>query len=247
MKRVVVTITLIGLATLASAQENAAETIIQRSVEADAADWKAAPEYDHFERDQQPNGGTKTYEERMIMGSPYERLVEVNGKPLSPDRQAEEQSKLEAEISRRQNESQQDRAQRITRYEKDRKRNRLLMEQLAKAMDFVLVGEQKLEGRDVYVLKATPRPGYKPPNLETQMLRGMQGKLWIDKETFQWGRLKPRLYTRCRSKAFSRKCNQVHASNWKKHRSRTVSGFRSTCHEIAGQNTLPHPSPVTGG
>ena len=46
----------------------------------------------------QQGGGTKTYEERMIFGSPYERLVAVNGKPLSPEQQTEEQQKLEAAV-----------------------------------------------------------------------------------------------------------------------------------------------------
>jgi len=52
-----------------------------------------APDYDYIERDRQQGGGTKTYEELMILGSPYERLVAVNGKPLSPERQTQEQTK----------------------------------------------------------------------------------------------------------------------------------------------------------
>jgi hypothetical protein len=48
------------------------------------------------------------------------------------------------------------------------------------------MGEQRLGAQDVYVLKATPRPGYKPPNTEAKVLTGMEGKLWIDKQTFQW-------------------------------------------------------------
>ena len=53
----------------ASFAQNDVETIIQRSVEANAADWKAAPDYDYIERDRQPGGGTKTYEELMISAS----------------------------------------------------------------------------------------------------------------------------------------------------------------------------------
>ena len=60
------------------------------------------------------------------------------------------------------------------------------MEQLTKALDFKLVGEQKLGPYEVYVLKATPRPGYEPPNIESKVLTGMEGKLWIDEKTFQW-------------------------------------------------------------
>jgi hypothetical protein len=176
------------LATASFAQLDV-ETIIQRSVEANAVDWKAAPGYDYVERDRQQGGGTKTYEELMILGSPYERLIAVNGKPLSPEQQAQEQQKLEATVVERQKESPQGRRQRIAKYEKERENDDLMMEQLTKALDFKLVGEQgeqRLGAQDVYVLKATPRPGYKPPNAEAKVLTGMEGKLWIDKQTFQW-------------------------------------------------------------
>ena len=122
----------------------------------------------------------------MILGSPYERLVAVNGKPLSSEQQAGEQQKLATTVVERQKESPQGRRQRIAKYEKGREGDDLMMEQLTKALDFKLVGEQKLGARDVYVLKATPRPGYKPPNTEAKVLTGMEGKLWIDKQTFQW-------------------------------------------------------------
>ena len=145
-----------------SAQQDAA-TIIQHSIEANAADWKAAPDYDYLERDARPGGGTKTFEELMILGSPYERLMAVNGKPLSPEQQAQEQQKLEAAEVERQKESRQERERRIAKYEKERAGDHLLMEQLTKALDFTLVGEQRLGPYKVYVLKATPRPRYKPP------------------------------------------------------------------------------------
>jgi len=120
------------------------------------------------------------------LGSPYERLVAVNGKPLSPEQEAGEQQKLDATANKRKNEPQPERGKRIARYEKDRRSDQLLMEQLTKALDFKLVGERKLGEHEVYVLKATPRPGYEPPNTEAKVLTGMEGELWIDKKTFQW-------------------------------------------------------------
>lgn len=163
-------------------------TIIQHSIEANTADWNAAPEYDYFERDKE-NGGTKTYAELMLFGSPYERLLETNGKPLAPEKQAEEQRKLEETIARRRSESEQQSAERLSKYEKERKRDHLMMEQMTRAFDFKLMGEQKIGTHDVYVLKATPRAGYQPPNMQAEALTGMQGRLWIDKITFQWVRV----------------------------------------------------------
>ncbi|MGA8619820.1 MAG: hypothetical protein WB660_15040 [Candidatus Sulfotelmatobacter sp.] len=186
MKSITKQLTLVVVLGAACLAQHDADAIIRRSVEANTADWKAAPDYDYFERDVQKGGGTKTYEELMILGSRYERLVAVNGKPLSPEQQAQERQRLEAVITERQRESRQERAERIAKYEKERKRDHFMMEQLAKALDFKLLGEQILGPHKVYVIKATPRLGYEPPSYEAEVLTGMEGKLWIDEKTFQW-------------------------------------------------------------
>lgn len=160
-------------------------TIIQRSVADNKHDYLAAPQFDWFERDRN-NNASKTYEEIMILGSPYERLVAVNGRPVNGAQQADESRKLEETISERRMESPGKREKRIAKYEANRRRDQSLMEELVKAFDFRSLGEQKLNGYSVYVLQATPRPVYQPTSMETRILVGMQGKLWIDKNTFQW-------------------------------------------------------------
>ncbi len=172
------------LAGLAAAQD--VETIIQRSVQTNEHDWAAAPDYDNYETDQEDGNPPQTYEVRMILGSPYKRLVAVNGQEISPEQQQAEQRKLRQAIAQREAETPQQRAQRIAKWEKDRKRDHLMMEQLTKAFNFKLLGEQRLAQYQVYVLKATPRKDYQPPNMQCQVLTGMQGKLWIDTQTFQW-------------------------------------------------------------
>jgi len=162
------------------------QTIIQRSVQANEKDWQADPQYDHYETDQEDGNPPQTYEVRMILGSPYKRLVAVNGSTLSAEQQGSEQHKMQQEIAKRQAETPQQRAERIAKWQKDRKRDHLLMEQLTAAFDFKLLGQQKLGPYQVYTLRATPRLGYKPPNMQSQVLTGMQGKLWIDTNTFQW-------------------------------------------------------------
>jgi hypothetical protein len=173
----------------APAGELDVDVIIRRSVEANQADWKAAPEYSYYEREREENGDTKTYAVLMILASPYWRQVLVNGKPLPFKEEKKEQQKLEEAIARRWGESAHDRQERIAQYEKDRKRDQLLMEQLTNAFDFKLLGQQKKGPCDTYVLEAMPRPGYQPLNTETEVLTGMQGKLWIDKKSFQWVRV----------------------------------------------------------
>lgn len=169
------------------------KTIIEKSVEANRVDFRAAPEFSYHERDRMEDGSTKTWLVTMIEGSPYQRLIAENGKPLSKERSDQEEQKLRQETSRRKSESASDRQNRIAKYQKDRKRDNAMMQQLTAAFDFKLIGKRVVGSRKVYVLRATPKPGYQPPNMETQVLPGMQGEMWIDTQTYQWVKVTARV------------------------------------------------------
>jgi hypothetical protein len=173
------------LCSIASTAQEDVSSIIQRSVEANNRDWAAVPEFNNRERDRTKDGD-KTYAVTMLYGSPYQRLIAVNGQPVSPQKEKEEQKKYQQAVEQRKHESPDQRAARIAKYEAERKRDRNMLDQMTSAFDFHLVGERDLDGRRVYELKATPRKGYQPPNRDTQVLTGMEGTLWIDRDTFQW-------------------------------------------------------------
>lgn len=162
-----------------------AGTIVRRSVEANERDWRAAPQFDYTNRSQE-RAATKTYDVQMLYGSPYNRLVAVNGHPLPPDQQRLEQEKLAETTARRRSESREKREARIAAYERDRTRDHLLMQQLIAAMSFTLLGQERIGPYQCYVLRAVPRSGYRPPNMQSQVLTGMRGKLWIDEASYQW-------------------------------------------------------------
>lgn len=162
-----------------------ATEIIAKSSAVTQADFKAYPNYSHTERDRDGTSD-KTYRVKMIDGSPYQELIAVNGRPLSPQQQKQEQIKLRQEIAKRNAESPDARRQRIANYERDRQRDNTMMQQLTAAFDFELLRTGRIESFDVYILKATPKEGYNPPNMDSEVLPGMQGRLWIDEKTFQW-------------------------------------------------------------
>jgi hypothetical protein len=168
------------------AAEPSVATIIQNSVQANHRDFDAALHFDNKETERKGGDGTKTYQDLMIDGSPYQRLIAVNGKPLSTDQQNAEAQKERRERQKRAHESADERKTRITKFERERRRDNQMMNQLSVAFNFKLEGTQSMRGFNVYVLKATPRPDYKPINMSTQVLPGMMGELWIDKKTFQW-------------------------------------------------------------
>jgi hypothetical protein len=167
----------------ASAQD--VSEIIQKSVEANNRDWNADPQFDNFETDR-IGQGSRTYDVTFLFGSPYQRLVAVNGNELTGDQKTAEQKKFDQVLSQRKAESAEQSSRRIAKYEADRRRDHVMLEQLATAFNFTLQGEQQLGPYSVYVLKATPRPGYRPPNRDSRVLPGMEGTLWIDKASFQW-------------------------------------------------------------
>jgi hypothetical protein len=173
----------------ASAQTLDAETIVQRSVEAASENYKAAPRYNYFKVVHERDGGSRIYEEIMLYGSRYSRLISVNGEPLSPQRQAEEQQKLEAATRARSSESPEERAKRVSGYERERQRDQDMLMEMVNAFTFTLQGEETLNSHPVYVLKAKPRKGYRAPNNRAKVLTGMEGTLWIEKNTFQWVRV----------------------------------------------------------
>jgi hypothetical protein len=173
------------------------EEIVKRSVAASEFDWKEAPRYSYIERDVKTKSGSRsvrTYEVLMIEGSPYNRLTAVDDVPLSAQRRTEELDKLQQEIARRRRESSSSRQKRLDGYERERQQDHALMREMVNAFDFKLLGKDNLDGHEVYVLEATPRPDYQPKSRETKVLTGMKGKLWIDTKDCQWVKVEAEVF-----------------------------------------------------
>jgi hypothetical protein len=169
------------------------QKIVQLSAAAIQADWQHEPYLNDLERDEDTKGGkttSETYEVMMIDGSAYNRLIARNDVGLSVEEEARQKEQLQKEYTKRANESPQERADRIAKYQKEWNRVFILLRNLKGAFDFQLTGEETVEGHNVYVVRATPHPGYQADSRETKILTGMQGTLWIDKETYRWVRVK---------------------------------------------------------
>lgn len=163
------------------------DAIVRRSTAANQADWAAASDYAYMDRTRNDDG-TRTYDVTMILGSSYKRLVQDGGTPLSVAEQAKEDRKLTAEIAKREAESPEERARRIAEYQKQRERAHRIIEEMPRAFDYTVATTRRVGSRTVYVLHATPRKGYNPPNVESRVLTAMRGEFWIDTITFQWVR-----------------------------------------------------------
>jgi len=166
-----------------------AQQIVERSVEKINADWSAAPRYDFRERDILTKKGkrsSKTYAVLMIEGSPYNKLIASDGRPLTPAKTAAEEKKLKQEMERRRAETPGARQKRVAQYQRERRQDNALFREMARAFNFKLTGEETVNGHRCFVVAATPRAGYIPPTRETKVLTGMRGTMWIDEQQYQW-------------------------------------------------------------
>jgi hypothetical protein len=166
-----------------------ADEIVRRSVAVLKHDWQEAPAYSFIEHDLVIKNGKRSVRKSavvMIDGSPYWMLLEENDKPLTANGLRQERVKLEREVQVRSRQSESERRKRVAEYEKGRKQDHALLMEMADAFRFKLVGEEEMRGHHVYVLDATPRPGYQPKSLETRVLTGMRGRLWVERGTYQW-------------------------------------------------------------
>jgi len=159
-------------------------TILERWAAANHRDFDAAPQYSYSERARDQDG-TKVYEVTPLLGSPYKRLVEKDGRSLTGDQQKQQDGDFEQARREREAESAEERRKRIADFEKGRNRARRILEELPRAFEYTLRSTRTVNGRTAYILSARPRPDYDPPNIEGQVLTGMRGEFWIDAETYQ--------------------------------------------------------------
>ena len=188
--------TLIAFLRLGWAAEPDAVEIVRRSMSHDQDNWQRAKDYT-FEmksvnRTLDKKGSptktrAETHEILVMYGRPIGRLIEKEGKPLTGGEKRKEDEEFEKELAKRRKESQEENSKERRKYLEKREEARRFAREVPDAFNFTLLGSEKLGGRDVYVISAEPKPGYKPHDSQARMLLPkLRGKLWIDKEEYQW-------------------------------------------------------------
>lgn len=165
---------------------NAGE-IIRLSEQTTHLGFERTPDFDYCMTENHGDK-TKNYAVFMMSGSTYDQLVALDGVALSAEEQEKQSAARKDEAGRRRIETPEQRSQRVEKYEKEQRRNQDLLEQMPKAFDFMLMGDALKDGRETFVLNATPRRGYEPIDRQTRILTGMRGTLWIDRSAYGWVR-----------------------------------------------------------
>jgi hypothetical protein len=131
----------------------------------------------------------KTYEVLEIYGRQVQRLIEKDDKPLDAKDAAKEEEKIQKIIDKRKNESEEDRKRREEKEIKEREDSRKFVREVADAFDFKLVGTEKVDGREAWVIDGEPRPGFEPQMKEAKILSKFRGRVWIDKSDLQLAKM----------------------------------------------------------
>jgi hypothetical protein len=162
-----------------------ARQIVRQSVAATERSWQARDHYTYTERDEDRRldalGQLKSENAavtKMILvnGTRFEQLIEHNGQPPS----ATEQRKSNEDLDKLKHETPAEQTARLRKGQE----NRAFLLDVLEAFDFRLVGEEVVDGRAVYVLQATPHPGYLGNGKYGKMFNKVEGMLWIDKQDF---------------------------------------------------------------
>jgi hypothetical protein len=165
-----------------------ARQIMEASIAATQRDWKARLHYRYMERDEDRRrdlaGHVKSEDVEvsrtiLVNGVPFEQLVERNGQPPS----AEQERKQKGVLDKLKRETPEQRAERLRKQEEE---NTSIVQEVPKAFDFQVLGEEAVNGRPAYVLQATPHPGYHAQGKYGNMFSKVAGKLWVDKQDLGW-------------------------------------------------------------
>jgi hypothetical protein len=164
------------------------QEIVSQSIRNYERDWRAArTNWAYTQTDVTQSDGTQEVDVSEVIplaGTPYERLVLKDGHPLTPAERRKEDRKYEKVVRQREKETPSEREACIRKYENER----AFVKDIPDAYNFKLLGEEVVDGRQVWVMEMTPRTGFTPTTPHGGMLEHIEGKLWIDKEDVQWAK-----------------------------------------------------------
>jgi hypothetical protein len=146
------------------------------------------------ETDQQVDGmgrikkqSVSLYQVSYIAGHEIDRLIEKDGKPLTPDAQKKEDARVQKEVEHDEKEA----AEREKRPPK-KDDNDVTIEDFLRISKFSNPRWERFRGQDVVVFDFGPNPAYKPKKLAEKAIHDLVGVVWIDPKAQDVVRLEAR-------------------------------------------------------
>jgi hypothetical protein len=162
--------------------------LVESSLAATRRHWQARRHYTYLERAESRrrdmDGRVKSEDVEisrttLVNDTPFEQLVERNGQPPSA-REERRQNKALDKVKR---ETPEQRTEQVREQEEE---TTSLLQEVPKAFDFTLVGQEVIHGRVAYLLHATPRTGYQARGTYGKVFSKVEGTVWIDMQDLVW-------------------------------------------------------------
>jgi len=172
--------------------------LIRQVADKDIENDKKQNDYTYIQREEEhkldgdgklKSSESRTMEIMVLYGEQVRRLIAKDDKPLSEKDAAKEEEKIQKLTDKRKNETEEQRRKRLEKEEKDREDARKFVGEVADAYNFRLIGTEKLDGREAYVIDAEPRPDFQPHLKEARVLPKFRFRAWIDQAESQWVKL----------------------------------------------------------
>jgi hypothetical protein len=131
-------------------------------------------------------------------GQPYKRLIEVDGKPLTPAelarRDAEHQRDLVSATEQQRKEIPSEQAERLKEAEDERRRRQAILDDAFAVFRATFVGREAIEGRPILVADLAPRPNARVSTREGRWMAHFRGRVWVDETNGQVVKLDMRAF-----------------------------------------------------
>jgi hypothetical protein len=173
--------------------------IVRRSVQLDQANLAQMKDYtwvaNRKEHAFDSSGKVKSeksekWETVILYGKVLHHMLERDGRALTASEDRKQKDQFDKAAAKLAQESPAQRQRRLAAEERERQKDREFLLDVADAFDFRIVGEDKIDGHPVWIISATPRPGFVPKHGgDAKALTKVKGKLWIDKAEYQWVRV----------------------------------------------------------
>jgi hypothetical protein len=131
-----------------------------------------------------------------------QKLISENGVPLSAERAAKEDKRVQQELTEAERDREKDEQAEARRRAEREKKNRSAgrdededpdISQFLKACEFISPRTERLADREAIVFDFRPRPGFKPASRSESLISKLIGVVWIDPVDKQVVRLEARL------------------------------------------------------
>jgi hypothetical protein len=171
------------------------QAIVRKSVERDWSNFSRARDYAYVQhavtRKLDGKGAvtgtdSKTWDVVMIGERPYRKLIAEDGRPLDARNARKAEEAFEKEIRKNRHLSGADLRKRAEKRRKEEEQSRAFVREIPEAFNFELLRHDQLDGLPVWVIRAEPRPGFKPKVKDARLLSKFRGVLWIDQKEYQW-------------------------------------------------------------